>query len=486
MDGGSTAIRGFYLQTWVDIFEMIKDTNWVYIEMEPKEDKIDIYIFFEDERIKVIQVKSTKNYFYDKNIRNILRSMIDASLNATYYELVLIGNTNANTDKIIEDIYIEKEINKLEQILNIRIVPFNIEEIEKSIEIKLQEYLENLGYELQGEALKVIHKFLISDALLYAIKKDRYYRKDFDEKLLVICELIPEKDYRYEVNISAAGFKHYKKTMFIRKVLVVLTIFLSVNPLIKLYLEGLTIIDIVCISEVILFLVFGIMFFKKSDDKFRKKEEKELEEYASNKGVAENDVLKICVNNETEYENMKRQEYIVIRLKNKTKDSIKYIEGKIQFKHVNEVLYEYDFYKSGIEGNESIILFDRRIPYKKSSDYWTHFKVNIKKIKFGEEELKMEIYSQTKYRTYYTLLNSHYLPIIGELLHYESTFAVNLIREKYCRVCYLIRNITVKVFCILFFCVSISILLMIGFFIGITNFLFVPIKVITEIINLIL
>lgn len=488
MSGGSDAIRGFYLQAWISIFEMVKDTKWTSIEMEPKQDKIDISINFENKNVKVIQVKSSINNFDKSKIKKVLESLIDANPNAVYYEVVLIGETNVDLESLINDVYCEKGIDKLIKNINIKVIPLNIEKIEEDVKLRLQEYLDYLGYDMKAEALSLINKSLVLDSLIYAIKKDKYYRENFDDKLIELSELMysanQDNNMPLSINISEKGIRRYKKIKFIRRISLTLAIFLFINPFIKLYIEGLTDLDIICSIGLFCILIGVVLFFKRSDSKFREIEEEEIEEYLKNEGSAENNIVRINVRNKTEYENNKKQVYSKINIENKTKEKIEHIEGKIQFRHGNEVLYEHPFDTSDIDAFEKILIFNGRVTPHKTKKYWSSFKVKIKELKTCGINLNdSAIYSKSTYRLYGTLLNSYYLPVIDELFHYESTEAVRAIKEMYFGIRYLIKYINIKRFFILMFCLFIGLTIVVCSFIGIYNFLYLPMKFICLLFN---
>lgn len=488
MSGGSDAIRGFYLQTWISIFEMVKDTKWTSIEMEPKQDKIDILVNFENKNIKVIQVKSSINNFHKSKIKEVLESLIDANPNAVYYQVVLIGETNADLESLINDVCYQKIIDKSVKNINIKVIPLNIEKIEEDVKTQLQEYMDYLGYDMKADALSLINKSLVSDSLIHSIKKDKYYRENFDDNLILLSELIysanQDNNMPVSINISEKGIRHYKKIKFIKRIAIALAIFLCINPFIKLYIEGLTYLDTMCSIGLVCILLGVVLFFKRSDNKFRECEEDEIEEYLKNDGCAENNILRINVMNRTEYENNKKQVYSRIYIENKTKEKIEYIEGKIQFKHSNEVLYEHPFNRSDIDALERIIIFNGRVTPQKSKKYWTCFKVKIKEIRTCGINLNdLEIYSESTYRLYGTLLNSYYLPVIDELFHYESTEAVRVIKEMCFGIHYLIKYLNLKRFFILLICGLIGLTIVVCSFIGIYNFLYLPIKLICLLFN---
>ena len=60
--------------------------------------------------------------------------------------------------------------------------------------------------------------------------------------------------------------------------------------------------------------------------------------------------------------------------------------------------------------------------------------------------MNITLYSGSTFKTYRTLLNSYYLPVIYELFGYESSWAIEVIKEKYWEVRYYIKYINIKRF----------------------------------------
>jgi len=341
MSGGRYAIRGFYLQALISIFEVVRDKRWVSLEMEPKQDKIDITIQFEDKSIKVIQVKSTVNSFQRGSIKNIMELIIKAQPNATHYEVILIGEINAdqeyysNISNFKDSLSLPEEIDVTTKKINIKNIPLNIDAIEESIIKHLEEYLSFLGYELKVEALKLINRSLVAESLLSSIKKGKFYKETFEDNLVNIAELFYENDKADTStilsNISTKGIKRYKKIIVIRKIVLISTIFFLINTLTKFFIDGLTLFEFVGIVGLVCLIILTILFFKSSDNKFRKMEEEDFEEYSKNMDSAENHICKIIVTNKSEYRLHKKEVSSEIVFYNLTGKIIKYFEGEIHF-----------------------------------------------------------------------------------------------------------------------------------------------------------
>lgn len=490
MSGGSYAIRGFYLQALISVFEMVKDNRWTSLEMEPEQDKIDITVRFEDKSIKVIQVKSTINIFQKGSIKNIMESIINAQPEASHYEVVLIGEINAEHDHFGNSSNFKDTLSLLEGIdittktINIKNIPLNVDAIEENVKKHLEEYLSYLGYEINAEALKLLNKSLVAESLLSSIKKGKLYKEIFEDNLVNVSELFYEgqdKTDEFSVidNISIEGMKRFKKIKLIRRVALILSIFFALNPFVKFFIEGLTLLDIIGTGGLVCFIVGVILFFKSSDSKFRKMQEEDFEEYNKNIDSAKNHICKITVSNKVEYKGNKKEGNSEIVIYNLSDKIINYIEGKIHFYYGSKKLYSHPIQVSDINPSESVVLFNGRLTPQKTMKYWSSFRVEFYKLTMPDENFEnTTIHSGITHRTYRTLLNNYYLPLIDELFRYESTEAVNIMREQYFKIRYLLKHINIKRFFILLPYVILTLCVIMCSLIGVNNFLFIPIKLV--------
>lgn len=90
---GQESIRGYLVQTLIALFEAMSDEQWVSIRLEPggDEEKADLIFYFENERKRAIQVKSTAKSFQTADIKKYAKEL-EKSLEATEYRLILVGN----------------------------------------------------------------------------------------------------------------------------------------------------------------------------------------------------------------------------------------------------------------------------------------------------------------------------------------------------------------------------------------------------------
>jgi len=90
---GNSSIRGYLLQTVVSLLNALQDNQtWDFVALEPnnESEKVDIAWYYPDDNIKASQVKSSQNQINLPNVKEWAKELED-SLNATGYELILIG-----------------------------------------------------------------------------------------------------------------------------------------------------------------------------------------------------------------------------------------------------------------------------------------------------------------------------------------------------------------------------------------------------------
>ena len=189
-----------------------------------------------------------------------------------------------------------------------------------------------------------------------------------------------------------------------------------INPIIKFVNGNLTKLDILGISVFIGVIIGIILFFKISDNKFRELENEDFEEYKKNTDNVENEICKISVIDNVDYHYNRREVHSNITFYNLTSHSIEYVEGEVQFYYGSTKVYSTQFWKKDINGYESVFLYDRDLVPNKAKYDWSNFKVKITKLITQDRTLmNITLYSGSTFKTYRTLLNSYYLPVIYEL-----------------------------------------------------------------------
>ncbi|MBH1941109.1 hypothetical protein I5677_09420 [Mobilitalea sibirica] len=491
MHGGRYGSRGYYLQGLVSVFESVKDNKWTSIQVEPEQEKIDIIIEFKDKSTKAIQVKSTKNTFSETLIKQTLEAIINANKTVSHYEVILIGDLNENAKKFMNNIEfnrelnLDKDINISKKNISIKNMPLDIEMLTVEVKQHLNRYLDHLGYEVKPYGVKVLNDSLIGESLLFSTDGSKLLRENFEDNLITFAELLTKdsednnSDNQVSNIISEKAMKIYKRNKLIRKVSLLFTIFLLINPIIKLYDDALTKLDILGIG-IFASLIIGIIFlFKISDSKFRELEDKESEAYKKNTNDVKNEICKIKVIDNVDYKNNRREVYSQIILNNLTGHIIDYVEGEVEFYHGSTRVYLTQFSEKEINSYGNILLYNRPLSPNKAKNDWSSFRVKITKLITENKVLKdITLYSGSKFKTYSTLLNSYYLPVIYELFGYESSWAMEVIKDQFWKVRHYVKYINIRRFLILLGYTLICLFILVFSLIGIYNFLYIPIKLI--------
>jgi len=489
--GGRYGSRGYYLQGLISVFESVKDNKWTSIQVEPEQEKIDIIIEFKDKSTKAIQVKSTINNFSGTLIKQTLEEIINANNTVSHYEVVLIGNLNDNAKKIMSEIdftkelTLDKDIDITKKSISIINKPLDLEVLTSEVKQHLNKYLSHLGYEVKPYAVKVLKDSLVGENLLFSTNGNKLLRENFEDNLIAFADLLAKRpqdyseDSQIDNNISEKAKRIYKRNKFIRITSLLVTIFLLINPIIKFVNGNLTKLDILGISVFIGVIIGIILFFKISDNKFRELENEDFEEYKKNTDNVENEICKISVIDNVDYNYNRREVHSNITFYNLTSHSIEYVEGEVQFYYGSTKVYSTQFSEKDINGYESVFLYDRDLVPNKAKYDWSNFKVKITKLITQDRTLmNITLYSGSTFKTYRTLLNSYYLPVIYELFGYESSWAIEVIKEKYWEVRYYIKYINIKRFFVLLGYVLICLFILAFSVIGIYNFLYIPIELI--------
>lgn len=164
--GGVEGAKGYLYQCIVALDEVLAkvDSGFdkMYMEYESKNDKVDVAFQYEDKSFEVIQVKSSKNNFTTYNVNEWLTELINDSVQAETYRLILVGTcsdttkreinsirtlslaqTDSNTQKLNDKLSIDvkENISKIQ----IDIMFDNIDKIESSLAYKISKVLYNNG-----------------------------------------------------------------------------------------------------------------------------------------------------------------------------------------------------------------------------------------------------------------------------------------------------------------------------------------------------
>jgi hypothetical protein len=151
--GGQEGSRGYLFQAIIATLDSLNKREWDTVTIEPntEKDKVDIVWTEKDQKDIVYQVKSSINNFEKSDILDWLLDLVNDSINAKEYKLVLIGNCSGPTKKFFN----EFSYNATEDILGLKYSPlilhkeklfveirsFDLDTFESAINSKVHEFL---------------------------------------------------------------------------------------------------------------------------------------------------------------------------------------------------------------------------------------------------------------------------------------------------------------------------------------------------------
>lgn len=193
--GGREGVWGYLAQSVVCVIESLIENDWEFVHIEPDTDneKVDIIWYYENRQPKVVQVKTSKRNFQLSNIREWLEALINDVKDASCYELILLGTCNENTkdsinrinekralDKDLDNVILKSNSNKLK----ISLLVNDLNALESLIYRYLNKYLSGKDISLGDNILEVISNTLSYAFVSLATQGEMESRESFEKKLL--------------------------------------------------------------------------------------------------------------------------------------------------------------------------------------------------------------------------------------------------------------------------------------------------------------
>lgn len=230
--GGKEGARGYLYQAMVALLESIKNHEWGKVMVEPntKEDKIDIIFEYKENKYKCIQVKSSINNFVIKDILSWFNLMIRDKKDSDEYSLILIGTYASDTKKKINIInklrnsywdnetseYAQKlesneaSIYEVKEKLIIQSLNEDIEGLESNLCNNFADFLEQNGYIIERDIIKVIVSAITNDYNIISTNSKYITRKDFIDKIIKYADRVTSMNKRMdEVEMKVEFYKNY-------------------------------------------------------------------------------------------------------------------------------------------------------------------------------------------------------------------------------------------------------------------------------------
>ncbi|WP_394542625.1 hypothetical protein [Priestia aryabhattai] len=203
--GGREGGRGYLYQSIATLLSSLFDKEWKYVEVEVESelDKIDIQWEYEENKKKVVQVKSSQNNISKSSILHWLEELIEDAPTADEYELFLIGNTSDTTSSFISKLNRIKELpkevdgkkdpdfddlKKFEASLSkikVQVENFTLDSLETKVNWNLSKLLSDMGHVVSPTVIDLIAGGMINQFTKFStegtkISRDQYISK-FEE-----------------------------------------------------------------------------------------------------------------------------------------------------------------------------------------------------------------------------------------------------------------------------------------------------------------
>lgn len=197
--GGQDGLRGYLYQGVVAIIKALNSEGWNYISVEyqTENDKVDIALLDSDRVVSAIQVKSSINLFEKRDVMTWIEQITD-DVESSVYEIYLLGNPKEDTNIFINSIsqyYNGINTKKMqdslgdfvdvigEKKINVTLLPINQDSLVASVRDILNQYIGKKGYEVSFNILDSLTKMIIGADMLLATRGQKISKAEYDERI---------------------------------------------------------------------------------------------------------------------------------------------------------------------------------------------------------------------------------------------------------------------------------------------------------------
>ena len=202
--GGQEGSRGYIYQGISAIFSSFIENDWsnISVEYKTKNDKVDIALLAEDERVmKTIQVKSSVNSFSKSMIKGWITELME-DVTADSYQLILIGNCDNSANLFVKSVAKYNELTQLEEMdketadvlgdfisilekgnVQICVLPFDEQNLIGIVRDSLNRYISHKGYVIDYLGLEELSYALLSLQMLLGTRGGIQKRCDYEKKI---------------------------------------------------------------------------------------------------------------------------------------------------------------------------------------------------------------------------------------------------------------------------------------------------------------
>lgn len=454
MSGGQFGARGYLYQATVCLLDSLMNKNWDFVQIEPdsRNEKVDISWELNGKIVKAMQVKSSINLFKKWQIKKWICDLVEDSLNANVYEVVLIGKCSPDAQKFVEAInachedVFRSRLKKYKSKILVRINDYNYESSIDSINMLLHEFYRGKSYDIGSSAIKLISRASIFDYMKFSTQGSKISKEELGNLLIKSAKSVKinssdkvidiefnkskEEIPKRQINIKEYIFKLVLFLMLL--VIVLITVRNYSNNLFKMIMPQvdnqkilfLISIFICCISLVSIIAILNISNFKFLefyDEYYPVLSIRQLETYYDRyiKAIVTETRLRkdrlVFVDHEVEIFNLTDE---VINFCDSTFEGI-----SKEYATINE-----DFYITRLQPGNSEVVYKKTILRQWDFPEEVQYKFNTK-LNLGHNDENEEITLSTPrlIKTFFLELN--YFNYI-RILKYKIPFEISWIKEK--------------------------------------------------------
>ncbi len=214
MSGGQFGTRGYLYQATVCLLDSLMNEEWDYVVVEPdsKNEKVDVLWQNNGKIIKAMQVKSSKNSFKKWQINRWICDLVEDSIDAEVFEVVLVGECNLDAKKFVDAVNanqesaLDKRLENYKGKIIVKLIEYNYNSIFSSINVLLHEYYKSKSYDIGSSSIKVISKASIFDYIKFSAQGRKISKKEFEKRLNAFVQSVKvnssDKVIRMEFNAS--------------------------------------------------------------------------------------------------------------------------------------------------------------------------------------------------------------------------------------------------------------------------------------------
>lgn len=228
--GGQDGLRGYLYQGVVAIIKALDSEGWNYIsvEFQTENDKVDIALLDSDRVVTAIQVKSSINLFEKRDVKTWINLLID-DVESDVYEVYLLGNPKEDTNIFINSIGqyyqgvdTQKMLDSLGDFIDIisdkkirvTLLPINQDLLMANVRDALNQYIGKKGYEVNFKILDSLTKLIIGADMLLATGGKKISKIEYDDRIFEWLNSSCGNEIKTENSFSRVAAYFYLEGVF--------------------------------------------------------------------------------------------------------------------------------------------------------------------------------------------------------------------------------------------------------------------------------